>query len=166
MRAERLARVVLLAVLSCAVHAADDPAAARPRSDEFIVTGKPADADQARKALVEAEDRFYARYNELNKDDEYDIVCRVEAPLGQRLRVRSCEPRFIEEATRDDAVTKVQGRGNVKIVSATELKASPKYESMRQRMRDIVEQDVELQNALVERGQLEQAYEALLKKKP
>jgi len=36
--------------------------------------------------------------------------------------------------------------------STVELKASPKFEAMRQRMRDIVEQDVALQNALVERG--------------
>jgi hypothetical protein len=165
-RVAQLACAILLGIAWGDVRAADTPDATGARSDEFVVSGKPDNPEAVRKALVEAEDRFYARYNELNKDDEYDIVCRVEAPLGKRLRVRSCEPRFIEEATRDDSVTKIQGRGNVQIISATELRAGAKFQTMRQRMRDIVEQDVVLQNTLAERGELEQAYAALLKKKP
>jgi hypothetical protein len=56
--------------------------------DEVLVNGTRLRDLQA--AVVKAEDRFYARYNELNKNDDFDIECRVEAPLGSKIPRRLC----------------------------------------------------------------------------
>jgi hypothetical protein len=58
---------------------------------------------QMRQNLISAEERFYALYNELNKDDDYDVHCKVEAPLGTRLKSRICRIAFYEEAQADEA---------------------------------------------------------------
>jgi len=41
-------------------------------------------------AIAEAEDRFYVRYNDLNKVDDFDIECAVDAPLGTKIPQRVC----------------------------------------------------------------------------
>jgi hypothetical protein len=43
-----------------------------------------------RQAVVEAEDRFHARYNELNDNDDFDVNCRQEARTGTKLERRIC----------------------------------------------------------------------------
>lgn len=66
---------------------------------------------QLREAIVEAEDRLYARYNELNKNRDFDIHCRREAPIGTRLKKRICQVRFFEDAQAEYARTFVTGVG-------------------------------------------------------
>jgi len=61
--------MVVAGALSGAALAADAPAApARsPETSEFVIQKDlPKDPGELRKALTQAEDRFYARYNELN----------------------------------------------------------------------------------------------------
>jgi hypothetical protein len=146
------------------VHAAEADAT-KSRNEEFIVSGKPRDPDQVRRALLAAEDRFYARYNELNTDDEFDVSCRVEAPLGQRLKERHCEPRFVQEAARDNtAVVLNASRGSAGNNFARATRADPKMDEFRRRMQQFVGEDPSLQSALVERVRLEQEYRALLTK--
>jgi len=160
--------LLLVLGLPWCAHAADAEST-KSRSEEVVVSGKPADPDQVRKALVEAEDRFYSRYNELNRDDDYDVQCRVEAPLGQRLKQRSCEPRFVVEAARDNttANANTSGAGSGSYVGrGTQVNArlGPKMEEFRRRMQQFASQDPALQSALVERVRLEQEYKALLRK--
>src|SRR6478609_11531373 len=102
--------LLLVLGLPWCAHAADAESA-KSRSEEVVFSGKPADPDQVRRALLEAEDRFYSRYNQLNTDDEYDVECRVEAPLGQRLKQRTCEPRFVVEAARDNTTANANTSG-------------------------------------------------------
>jgi hypothetical protein len=153
--------------LACPVHAAEADAR-KSGSEEFIVSGKPADPDQVRRALLAAEDRFYARYNELNTDDEYDVSCRVEAPLGQRLKERYCEPRFVQEAARDNTASVLNASrgsaGNNFARAQSDSRLGPKMDEFRRRMQQLVGQDPALQSALVERVRLEQQYKALLTK--
>jgi hypothetical protein len=66
---------------------------------------------QLREAIVEAEDRLYARYNELNKNRDFDIHCRREAPIGTRLKKRICQVRFFEDAQAEYARALVTGSG-------------------------------------------------------
>jgi hypothetical protein len=58
---------------------------------------------ELKAAVVEAEDRFYARYNDLNKVAIFDIECRVEAPLGTRIPQRWCLTNIQLRAKRDYA---------------------------------------------------------------
>jgi len=69
--------------------------------DEVLVQGTR--LRELKKAIVVAEDRFYARYNELNKRDLFDIECRVEAPLGTKIPQRWCLTNVQLRARRDYA---------------------------------------------------------------
>ncbi len=54
---------------------------------------------QLRKEMLVAEDRFIAKYNELNKEREYAISCTDEAHTGSRFLRRVCRPKFVANAT-------------------------------------------------------------------
>ena len=43
--------------------------------------------------MNDAEDRIYARFNELNEDDVFDVGCSIEPPTGTRLGRRMCRVR-------------------------------------------------------------------------
>ena len=48
-----------------------------------------------RYRLHEAEDAMYARFNELNSRDEFDIDCKVIRHTRSYIAQRSCEPKFL-----------------------------------------------------------------------
>jgi hypothetical protein len=58
---------------------------------------------QLRRDLVEAEDRFYAEYNELNDNDEFDVNCQRDPRTGSRLVLRICRAAYQEEAIRESS---------------------------------------------------------------
>ena len=64
---------------------------------EVMVEGTRRQQQQMRLELQRIETRFYARYNELNTDDEFDIDCADEALTGTAFRNRSCQPRFVAD---------------------------------------------------------------------
>src|SRR5262249_48151723 len=60
------------------------------------------------KAIADAEDNFYALFNEVNKDDDYDTRCVYlnidpDNP-GSQLKSRVCIPGFVTDAMADYAV--------------------------------------------------------------
>lgn len=160
--------------LSGAVLAADADAPAGPargsETSEFVIQkDPPTDPAELRKALTQAEDRFYARYNELNKDDEYDIICRAVVQTGKRLAERSCEPRFVDDVKRDSSSANLSssravGGGSAPMSTSSYTKVNEKYEEFRKRMQSLASEDPALQGALAERNRLDQAYRALQKK--
>lgn len=38
--------------------------------------------------VAQAEDVFYDKYNLLNEDNRYDMICKDETPIGTRIPVR------------------------------------------------------------------------------
>jgi hypothetical protein len=58
---------------------------------------------QLQRELVEAQDRFYALYNELNTNDDFDIHCLMEARTGALIRKRECRLEFLMEASAKEA---------------------------------------------------------------
>src|SRR5690606_5744290 len=58
--------------------------------DEVIVHGT-----NLRNRIVKAEDKFYKLYNQLNKDDDYDINCAyLSLEQDTRIQDRLCAPSF------------------------------------------------------------------------
>ena len=53
---------------------------------------------QMQREVIEAEDRFYALYNELNQNRDFDIHCVVEARTGTKVRQRDCRIEFVQRA--------------------------------------------------------------------
>jgi hypothetical protein len=96
------------------VPPAPAPAAAPPTQaealeelDEILVRGK-----RLKLVIVEAEDEFYALYNEVNKDSDYDTSCPTlnidPDQRGSRIGTRVCLPGFMADAMADWAVSKIE----------------------------------------------------------
>ncbi len=47
-----------------------------------------------RSLIVQVEEDFFAKFNELNIDDDYDIVCYRFLPTMSHIPKRVCEPNF------------------------------------------------------------------------
>jgi hypothetical protein len=75
--------------------------------DEVRVLG--VKVSQMRARLIAAEERFYARYNELNTNNDFDVECKSEARLGTRLRRRSCKPVYFANAQTAEAQAIILG---------------------------------------------------------
>jgi hypothetical protein len=154
-----LAPVPLLAEETVAVTPAD-PSEIRTL-DEVVVTGNLHSLTEARKAVIAAEDRFYARYNELSKGSAMDLVCRVVAPTGSRLTRRNCQPRMVDDLARNEALKFVGvAAGTVKLAPPPDMKAQ-----LMARTLQLLANDPELLRALLERARLQQFYEDLLARK-
>ena len=68
--------------------------------DQIVVQGT--QLWELRAAVIKAEDRLLARYNELNKDDDLDIDCRQHKPTGTHIEFRYCLTRLQERAQQRD----------------------------------------------------------------
>jgi len=106
---------LLQAVVHAAIPPAGSPAPASAAAaevseiDEIVVRGTR--LSELRAAIVEAEDRFYARYNEINEIRDFDINCIMDADTGQKKKFRRCRTQLevrarTEEA--DDIITDLQ----------------------------------------------------------
>jgi hypothetical protein len=133
--------------------------------EEVVVTGRLDTLSGIKKAIIDAEDRFYERFNELSKGETFDIRCRNEAPIGTRLKRRTCVPGAHDDATRMEAM-RFMGltEGNVKLASAYEIQMAMQYEQ-RKRTLEMLNHDPELRRALLEHARLKQMYDAMRARK-
>lgn len=139
--------------------------------DVIVVTASRLKPHGLRQMLIETEDRFYARYNELNKRNEFDINCIVAAPTGTNLKRRSCLPIFEERALqrvgqetfviRQDMQEQIRtgyiqrGPGTPPVSARGEIEAvRPEFQK---NMQELVQGDAELQEILKQRAALENA---------
>jgi hypothetical protein len=96
--------MLLLAPAAPTIATAADAAVASAEEevvlDEVLVRGK-----RLERIIVDAEDAFYRLYNELNKDDDYDVNCAYvnadAANPGSRITSRVCLPGFVADAVVD-----------------------------------------------------------------
>ena len=97
-----------LAVLPCAAAqpAPAPDSATADAIDEIVVRG--ARLRDLRAAIVAAEERFYARYNELNKAEDFDIECAKDIHTGQRIPQRRCFTRLQKKAMAQHGLEVVQ----------------------------------------------------------
>jgi hypothetical protein len=105
-------RNLLVALLIAAAFA---PALAAPDGndgplDEVVVRGLRTQLSELRREVVELEERFYSRYNELNEIDDFDVHCAEQARTGTLIVRRSCEPVYASNAIRQEGVGGLQAR--------------------------------------------------------
>lgn len=164
----RLMLPVALLFTGEASAAADEPPAQQANImevetlDEVVVNGNLSSLSGLRSAIVAAEDRFYARWNELNADDQYDIQCRIEAPTGRRLFRRTCMPRIVDDLTHAIAMGLVRGNSdtNAQYKTSEDVRLAAARE-LKRRTLLLLEQDPELRQALLERARLSELYKAM-----
>lgn len=73
--------------------------------DEVVVHG-----ERLITRIVSAEDEFYKLYNQINKDDRYDVSCpflALGADSTSRINSRLCLPGFVADAIADYAAFKL-----------------------------------------------------------
>ena len=58
---------------------------------------------ELRAAIVAAEDKFFARYNDLNTIDDFDIDCNRVQITGTKFQKRRCAPRLLDKVLASDA---------------------------------------------------------------
>lgn len=70
--------------------------------EEIVVVGEKS-LTKLRLELYKAEDNAYALFNAINSNDDFDIRCYREAPIGSRVLRRICKPNYEREATAEEA---------------------------------------------------------------
>jgi hypothetical protein len=136
---------------------AADPGASVLADEEVIVVGQNPAAMRERIRL--ATDAVYAKFNELNSDDAYDIHCRYRATTGSRMRVRVCESNFWRDAQADageEIARAFQGRSSF---NPDTIYASARLQSqlMSQEVYRLMAENAEFRQTLSELGALVQA---------
>lgn len=103
--------LAIAAALSLQAHAAAAGSNDQAQElDRVEVHGTTPELWKLREVVIEAEDRFYAKYNEVNVNDDFDVNCRVEAKTGTRLKARTCRPLYKEYAVQEGAKQAVEVR--------------------------------------------------------
>jgi hypothetical protein len=71
-----------------------------------------------RKEMTKTEEAYFALYNKLNTDRQYDIVCRKEAETGSTFLKRVCKPRYLENAQQAAAAERMQSAIQASVTAA------------------------------------------------
>jgi hypothetical protein len=151
------------AVADAAASAQDAAAADAPRQppttvdDEVIVRG------QTRKDLrlqIEiAENAVYARFNDINSTDDFDIHCRDEMLTGSRIPRRICQANFWRDAQADAGQETTRALQGAFAFDPQAIKGEAIYRRTQfdEEMRRLISEDKELKEAVVRLATLREA---------
>ncbi|HEX6995658.1 MAG TPA: hypothetical protein VF339_16120 [Gammaproteobacteria bacterium] len=151
-----VAAALLWSVLTCAAafgqsdgDADDDAGGSIEVDEEVVVRGR--SRGMLRAQIQLAEEAVYARFNEINSNDEFDIHCRRVTPIGSNISRRVCEPNFwrnVQARAGEETVRALQGSSAV----PTEVFLAEgllKYRLLDEEMRRLTAEDEELRRSLV-----------------
>ena len=167
-------------VLTAPCLGATDTAAGPSDLDEVLVRAQRVQLQEMRKEMVRLEDQFYARYDELNTNDDFDIHCFKEARTGTRIIKRTCRAAYEDEALQEEGQAALAIRQYVQpglqsykfaflpdpkmLVGGTPappmMTILAHLDEFRANMKDVVSRDPQLLDLLRERAELIRRYEA------
>lgn len=137
--------------------------------DEVVVAGSLDELNRLRDTLMELEDRFYERFNQLNNLDDFDTHCHLEARIGTLIKRRYCRAVFQDEAYAREGQEYAQYRfasesnpypvapGSPPVPAYVAMQA--RMEDYRDNMRKVVRSNPELLDLLRKRHDVEKQYE-------
>lgn len=174
-RGRRVLAVLACSSLSCLLIAPayGSSTDATTSLDEVVVSGRSSQLDDLRQEIVQAEDQFYARFNELNQDDRFDVHCTMEAPTGSRLERRYCRAGLETRAFQTEGVRHQQAMQHTydeqfpqpwNPPEPAAASIQPLRARFRATMLEITRNDAQLIDLLRTRAKLAQRYEQLRKK--
>lgn len=144
--------------------------------DEVTVNGERVKVEALRRQIVQLEDQFYDRYNELNPIDDFDVHCIEEAKTGTRIIRRSCRAVYQERALAEEGQAAFKAfqrmhpqQGNKPLSdsgppeSAT-LVIQRRLPEYKKHLEEMTRKHPELAGLLEERGKLIEKYDAAQKK--
>lgn len=117
--------------------------------EEIIVRGR--SRALLRVELERAEEAFYARFNEINSDDELDIHCRRQMITGSNIPRRTCAPNFWRGAQASSGEETVRALQGGFAMPAAQFLADGlrKYRILDAEMRRLATEDEQLTRAVV-----------------
>ncbi len=150
---------------SVALQKAEQPGTSvlAPRVDAEVIVSATRTLAELRKDILVADERFLAKYNELNKVPEFAIACDEEATTGSRFLRRTCRAEFVTVAIREGAQDWFRGNAPTPTESVGRTIESKKG-NFHKNMIDLARQSPELVRLARERADLEQRYNQLLRR--
>ena len=166
-----LPQIIVMGVLwqSCcnvtAAEAGTESPANSPETDEVVVNATR--LKDLREAVIKAEDRMLARYNELNQNHDLDIECLQLTPTGTRLSYRYCLTKLQKRAQQKDSseyMTYMRNadltNGQAQPMPEVGVRLMERSEDYRKNLVKLLQENPDLRELLVERGAAERRYEA------
>jgi hypothetical protein len=146
---------LLAAFCAGLVGAQEAPAtdAAGERIEEITVTGQRSLFD-LRMKVSEAEDAMYALFNELNTDDKYDVVCKIEIRYFSHIKQKRCLPQYALDALMDAAQGMARGQAQGLPQEAVIARETPVLEA---KFQELVGKNPELFDAMAKHYELSEA---------
>ncbi len=111
---------------------------------------------QLRHDVYRAEEDVYAVFNSLNSDDEFDIHCYYEVPVGSHIRRRNCRANYVDMATAEEGSSIMLGVGYVRAA----VKIQHKTKLLQEELKALVVQRPEFNKALDELSAAKQVLES------
>ena len=121
--------------------------------DEIIVEGRGVGA--LRSEIIRAEEAVFARFNDINSGDEFDIDCRMEIPLGSRIPRRVCRANYwreVEVNIAEEAVRWLQGSAYSGPTQPERGLQPYKGKLLHDEIRQLAAEDEQFRGALTELG--------------
>jgi hypothetical protein len=126
--------------------------------DEIVVLGGRT-LTKLRDESTVAEDRFFELYNDLNEDDRYDIICKHRRPVGTRIQVRECKPKFVRDAEIKATRDSLQMADSLADITAQAIRVSREdYEILDEKLKSFTVSSPEMQEALMDYDRLNKRY--------
>jgi hypothetical protein len=114
---------------------------------------------QLRAEVDQAEENFFAVFNSINSDDEYDVKCAYETGLGSRRKQHVCTPRFARKI-KADSTSRMMNEGQWDAPSPPGSRMQKKKELMRQEISDLLSTDTAFRAVFTDYANAKRAYES------
>ena len=126
--------------------------------EEIIVYGDKS-IIQLRREFYRAEADFFAVFNSLNSNDEFDVRCEYVTFLGSRRKYRLCQPKFARKAEAR-ATQEMLTSGAMLYTSHVNRKELKEMDELLwQEMSALILRNMELQKAFTDLSKAKQIYE-------
>lgn len=109
--------------------------------------------DRLRELIVQVEDDFFAKFNELNADDNYDVLCFTHRPSNSYITKRICEAKFVTEARSEFAAETGNALGRLGQYNdgfsgpqSMQSNEAPKYEILQEKLEEFARTDEEFRS--------------------
>lgn len=147
MKPNRTILALFAAVLTLPMAAVgqDEAASTDQAMDEIVVVSKKS-MSELRRETYEAEEDFYATYNKLNDEKEYDVRCFYEKPTGSNIKNHVCRAQFVTKAFERHARRNRNNLSSVANQSADPILAE-KTAKFQEKMEALIASNPDLQEA-------------------
>ena len=126
--------------------------------EEIIVYGDKS-IIQLRREFYLAEANFFAVFNSLNSNDEFDVRCEYVTFLGSRRKHRLCQPKFARKAEARATQEMLASGAMLYMSHVNRKKLKEMDELLWQEMSALIRRNMELQLAFTDLSKAKQIYE-------